>query len=130
VIRVQASEDRLLFPYAELPGTYRLKGMQPEKPARRSFSYSLDDESVNLDRVSTDQLNAILGANNFSIVSNREEIQSSLGEARFGRDLTPFLLVLMVAMIIAEQAMSYRFYSSNPLGRASSTLSRSSGTNS
>jgi hypothetical protein len=134
VIRVQASEDRLLFPYAELPGTYRLKGMQPEKPARRSFSYSLDDESVNLDRVSTDQLNAILGANNFSIVSNREEIQSSLGEARFGRDLTPFLLVLMVAMIIAEQAMSYRFYSSNPLskplGRASSSLSRSSGTNS
>ena len=126
VIRIQSSDNRLLFPYAELPGTYRLKGMQPEKPARRSFSYSLDDESINLDRVSSDQLNSILGADNFSLVANREEIQSSLGEARFGRDLTPFLLVLMVAMIIAEQAMSYRFYSSNPSGKSSGALSGSS----
>jgi hypothetical protein len=127
VIRIQTSEDRLLFPYAELPGSYRLKGVQPEKPARRSFSYSLDADSVNLDRVSTEQLNSILGANNFTVVSNREEIQSSLGEARFGRDLTPFLLVLMVAMIIAEQAMSYRFYSSTLSSRSSGLASGSSG---
>jgi hypothetical protein len=113
ITRIQASDGRILFPYAELPGTYRLKGMQPEKPSRRGFSYSLDQQSVNLDRIASDQLNSILGADNYSVVSDREKIQSSLGEARFGRDLTPFLLVLMVAMIIAEQAMSYRFYSTN-----------------
>jgi len=121
VERIQASEGRVLFPYAELPGTYRLKGTQPEKPSRRGFSYSIDEHAINLDRVSTDQLNSILGTNNYSIVSDREKLQSSLGEARFGRDLTPFLLALMVMMVIAEQAMSYRFYSSNPIGSKSSS---------
>jgi len=131
IIRVEASEGRVLFPYAELPGAYRLKSTQPEKPARRGFSYSMDEHSVNLDRISNDQLNSILGTDNYSIVSDRENLQSSLGEARYGRDLTPFLLALMVAMVIAEQAMSYRFYSSSPTEGKSrlSLFSRSAASN-
>jgi hypothetical protein len=111
VVRVQSQSNAILYPYANELGTYRMRSGQVEKPIRRGFSTHLDEWTVNLKRLEPDGLDSIFGKDQYFFVRDREALQSSLGQARFGRDLSPFLLCVLVLLAIAEQAMSYRFYS-------------------
>jgi hypothetical protein len=45
-------------------------------------------------------------------------VQTSIGEGRYGRDLAPFLLVVIAMMLMAEQTMASRFYASTVRSRA------------
>ncbi len=111
VVRVQAQGNHLHYAYAQQAGTYRLRSVQADRPALRGFSMQLDPRTVNLEHLDPSVLDRVLGKNQYFLVSDRESLQSSIGQARHGKDLAPFLLVVLFAIAIAEQAMSYRFYS-------------------
>lgn len=111
VVRVQAQANSFQYPYANELGTYRLKSGQADKAGVRGFSTHLDEQTINLKRVDMEWLDNVLGKDQYFFVRDRDALQSSLGQARFGRDLSPFLLCVLVLLAIAEQAMSYRFYS-------------------
>jgi hypothetical protein len=78
----------------------------------RGFSVNVDPKEIRLDRASVETLDAALGKDNIRIAKERNEIESSLGEGRSGRDLTPYFMVLLVMLFMAEQTMASRFYSS------------------
>ncbi len=64
-----------------------------------------------LERIDTAQLSERLGVDTFRVARSRDEIESSVGQARFGRELFPLLMLFVAALFLAEQAMSNRFYS-------------------
>ena len=73
----------------------------------------MNRQDVSLERVIPAMLDKALGKDSYRIAKERDEVQSSLGEGRYGRDLSPFLLMIFVMMIMAEQTMSSRFYASS-----------------
>ncbi len=111
VVRVQAQGNSLNYAYAQQIGTYRLRSVQADRPALRGFSVQLDPRTVDLEHVEPTVLDRVLGKDQYFLVSDRDRLQSSIGQARHGKDLAPFLFVVLFGVLIAEQAMSYRFYS-------------------
>ena len=111
--RVESSEESLVFSFTRHPGQYRLQGLRPQGPVIRGFSVNVNRQDVSLERVIPAMLDKALGNDSYRIAKERDEVQSSLGEGRYGRDLSPFLLMIFVMMIMAEQTMSSRFYASS-----------------
>jgi hypothetical protein len=44
------------------------------------------------------------------VARKQEEVESSVGQARFGRELYPLLMLFVAGIFLAEQVMSNRFY--------------------
>ncbi len=108
--RVELSDESLVYTFTRHAGQYRLKGLLPQGPVVRGFSVNVDRKDVSLERILPSVLDKAIGKDLYRIAKDRDEVQSSLGEGRYGRDLSPFLLMVFVMMIMAEQTMSIRFY--------------------
>ena len=108
--RVESSEESLVYTFTRHAGQYRLKGLLPQGPVVRGFSVNVDRKDVSMERILPSVLDKAIGKDLYRIAKDRDEVQSSLGEGRYGRDLSPFLLMVFVMMIMAEQTMSSRFY--------------------
>lgn len=117
-VRVESSDETLVYGFTRYPGQYRLRGLRPQGPVVRGFSVNLDRQEASLERIPLTTLDQALGKDLYRIAKERNEVQSSLGEGRYGRDLAPFLLLTFVMMIMAEQTMSSRFYASSKKGAA------------
>lgn len=101
----------LTFPFIHQPGIYRFLGLKDGKASVRGFAANLHRNDTPLDRIEPESLDAIIGKDKYAVAREKAEVTSSIGTARFGRDLYPFLMVVVVALVLAEQAMSSRFYS-------------------
>ena len=108
--RVESNQEVLIYPFTRFPGQYRLRGLKPQGPVIRGFSVNVNRQDVSLERIVPATLDSALGKDLYRIAKEKGDVQSSLGEGRYGRDLSPFLLVVLVMMIMAEQTMSSRFY--------------------
>lgn len=108
--RVESSNENLGFSFTRYPGQYRLRGSRPQGPVVRGFSVNVNRQEISLQRALPDSLDKALGKGQYRIAREKQDVQSSLGEGRFGRDLSPFLMLVFVLTIMAEQVMSSRFY--------------------
>ena len=106
---VEALEGRVNLGQFDQPGIYRMRG-QRTSPVSRSVSINAPAADTLLERLTLEQLNERLGADTYRLARNRDEIESSVGQARFGRELFPLLMVFVTGLFLAEQAMSNRFY--------------------
>lgn len=106
---VEALEGRINLGQFEQPGIYRLRG-QRTSPVARSISINAPAADTVLERLTPEQLNQRLGTDTYRLARSRDEIESSVGQARFGRELFPLLMVFVAGLFLAEQAMSNRFY--------------------
>ena len=106
---VQANEGLVILGQFDQPGIYRLRG-QRTQPVTRSISVNAPASDTVLERLTPEQLAERLGAGTFHIARSRDEIESSVGQARFGRELYPLLMLFVAGLFLAEQAMSNRFY--------------------
>jgi hypothetical protein len=111
-IRVDAEDDLITYGFTQQPGHYRLRGIRARGVLSRGFSVNVDRNEVSLEAVDRSVLEKSIGVDNLLIAKDKEHVQSSIGEGRYGRDLTPFLWVILAMMVMAEQTMSSRFYSS------------------
>ena len=118
MIRVEADEEALQYPYTQQPGQYRLRGVRARGPLVRGFSVNIDRDELSLKSVNRLELEAGIGREQLLIAKSKDEVQSSIGEGRYGRDLSPFLWVMLAMMVMAEQTMSSRFYGSRGKGKA------------
>jgi hypothetical protein len=106
---VEALQGRINLGQFDQPGIYRMRG-QRTSPVSRSISVNAPAADTSLERLTPEQLSERLGADTFRLARNRDEIESSVGQARFGRELFPLLMVFVAGLFLAEQAMSNRFY--------------------
>ncbi len=107
--RVQANEGMLLLGSLDQAGTYRLRALQGSN-VRRAASVNTPADDTKLVRMETAELDALLGQGHYKLAREKREIESSVGQARYGRELFPLLMVCVAGLFLAEQAMSNRFY--------------------
>ena len=89
-------------------GVYRLKGGDGQ--AATGFSANLPPEATNLRRLDPEQLDEALGSDRYTVSRGIEQLRRGVGQARVGRELYPFLVVLVVSLLLMEYLMSNRFY--------------------
>lgn len=106
---IEATDGVLVAGTFDHAGTFRLRSLVGQ-PVIRSFSLNTPAADTQLTRLQDSTITEQLGENNFSIARDREDIQSSVGQARFGRELYPLLMLFVAGLFLAEQAMSNRFY--------------------
>lgn len=107
--RVEAISGSLDVGTFEGVGIYRLRGLRGD-PITRGFSINAPAADTELIRIDPTALEELLGSENYRVASNRSEVESSVGQARFGRELYPMLMLLVAGLFLAEQAMSNLFY--------------------
>ncbi len=107
-----SSGDTLTYRFTNTPGVYRLRNAN-QMTRQRGFSVNLPAAATNLDRITSDRLDEILGAGNYRIARDRDGVNREVGEARRGRDFFPWLLALFVVLLGAESVMSNRFYANS-----------------
>ena len=117
-IRIEAEDDLISYGFTQQPGHYRLRGVRARGVMSRGFSVNVDRTEVSLEPVDRTLLEKAIGKENLLIAREKDQVQSSIGEGRYGRDLSPFLWVILAMMVMAEQTMSSRFYSSKQRGKA------------
>lgn len=104
-----SEEGQLAAGSFERAGTYRMRSLRGE-PVSRGFSINVAAADTLLERLPEEQLEGLLGTDTYTLAKNRDEIESSVGQARFGRELYPLLMIFVAGLFLAEQAMSNRFY--------------------
>jgi hypothetical protein len=108
-IALEASDGVLSVGTYSQPGVYRLRGTLGV-PVTRGFSVNIPADDTKITRIGRQQLDAILGANNYWIARSEDEVETSVGQARFGSELYPLLMLFVAGLFLAEQVMSNRFY--------------------
>lgn len=110
--RLESADGLLNLGSFESAGIYRMRGVRGD-PVARGFSINAPAADTQLQRLTNEQLNDALGPDNYHVARDRKEVQSSVGQARFGRELYPLMMVFVAGLFLAEQAMSNRFYKLN-----------------
>lgn len=113
--KVDVRSGSVLIPNLQLPGVYRLRGVL-DRPVVRGVSVNSSANVTDLRRISKSELEAVLGKENCRIARDISEVEQSVGEARYGRELFPFALLLVCALLFGEQWMANRFYQWNFTG--------------
>ena len=112
---VQARDDKVTISTTEAPGIYRLKG-EREGPVTRGFSVNLPASASRLERTTTQQLDALLGADRYQLAGDQEQLVREQGRQREGREFFPFLVALVAATLVLEQLLANRFYRDTDTG--------------
>jgi hypothetical protein len=107
--RVQAAGGLLLLGALDQAGTYHLRGLQGSTSSR-GVSVNTPASDTLLERLEPKDLDNLLGADNYRLAREHNQIESSVGQARYGRELFPLMMVCVAGLFLAEQAMSNRFY--------------------
>lgn len=103
--------DIVKYRFTELPGHYRLAGnLLGLGRVQRGFSVNFSPADTDLTRVEPAQLDELLGADNYQLARQREEIQRKQGAMREGQSFYPMLILMVVLILAVEHLMSNRFY--------------------
>lgn len=113
--KLDVRSGNVLIPNLQLPGVYRLRGVT-DRPVVRGVSVNSPANVSDLQRMEKSDLEVILGAENCRIARDLSDVEKSVGEARYGRELFPFVMLLVCALLFGEQWMANRFYQWNPGG--------------
>lgn len=98
----------------ETPGTYWLRGAG----TTTGFSVNLLPNQTDLTRIDPTKLQDWLGAEQYDLVRNRDELREAEGRGAPTRPLYGWILLLMAGAFVLEQVLSNRFYRS---GRTAAT---------
>jgi hypothetical protein len=108
--QVRVENHSILYGFTRYPGFYRLRSLSPNTTETRGFAVHLAPGATSLERIDSAQLNEILGEDSYVLANDRESLQHSIGNGRYGRDMAPFLMLLIAGLFFAEQAMAQNFY--------------------
>jgi hypothetical protein len=103
------ADGNLTIATTNSPGTYRLRTGRPHDPPL-GFSVNVPSQATDLRRIDAESLDTVLGKGHYTLARGTEELDSGIGRARVGRELYPFLMLVIVGVLIMEYLMSNRFY--------------------
>jgi len=110
---VRSERGTLIVATTNAPGVYRLKPATPSESAL-GFSANLQDNATDIKRMNTKLLDKILGEDRYTLARGTKELDRGIGRARVGRELFPFLMLVVVGLLALEHLLSNRFYTSRP----------------
>lgn len=110
LLRLEGSEPNLIQTGTRQAGTYRLRGPDGAAETTLGWSSHVAPESTLLQRTEASQWDAWFGPESYRLARDRESVDSSVGQARYGQQLFPYLWLLVLLLLVGEQAMASRFY--------------------
>lgn len=115
-------------PATSAAGNYRIRAGGTEGGVDRGFSANTPLAATDLTRLSSENLDALLGAGRYHLTHGREEIDRSVAVGRVGRELYPLLIVLVAIALGLEHLLANRFYrrADLPPGRKSVSVTTDS----
>jgi len=114
---IGASRSEIRYSFTQVPGQYRLKGLHEDRPVIRGFSVNVDDAATDLTRIQSQQLDEILGKDNYRLANDQDEFQRHQGTSRRGQEFYPMLLVVLGVLLAAESLLSNRFYGNTAVAK-------------
>lgn len=109
-VAADPQENQLVVSEPERPGNYRVQSGGGAAGVDRGFSVNLRPEQTRLDRVTSDDLDELLGRKQFRLARNRDEIDRDVSLGRVGQELFPYLMVLVGLILGVEHVVANRFY--------------------
>lgn len=106
-VRIDAGEG-VIVPGAPLvAGNYWLRGAGGQQ---YGYSANLHESATRVARIDADRLDAVLGAENYRLVRDRDDVQWAEGEASDSRPLYAGVMLVVAGLFLLEQILSNRFY--------------------
>jgi hypothetical protein len=102
------ADPKIVVGNLEEAGNYRV--VRVEDNIDRGFSVNISPTITELRRVSESELKALLGEAPFKLARNREEITRNYTIQRVGREMFPLMILIVVAVLVAEHVLANRFY--------------------
>ncbi|MDZ4818511.1 MAG: BatA domain-containing protein [Planctomycetota bacterium] len=93
-----------------LPGNYQLQAGGTDSGVSRGFTANIPASATELERVSKETLDQVLGEKKYRLARNQEEITRDVSLGRVGVELYPLLILLVALALGTEQFLSNRFY--------------------
>jgi hypothetical protein len=110
-VRLRAESNQLRYRFTNVPGHYRLRGIEDGRMLR-GFSVNLRADATQLERLEKAQLDQIMGTDRYRLARGQSEIEREQGVARIGQEFYPLLALVVAALLSLELLMANLFYSS------------------
>jgi hypothetical protein len=112
-ISVEQEQTDVVFPQAAAPGNYAVEDSDGQTVAR--FSVNMPREESSLERVPTEQIEALFGAGSVVPINHREDLKEKLfGHWRQPVELLPALLAALLLLLALENLLANKFYKRDP----------------
>jgi hypothetical protein len=121
---VDEKRDAIVVTSTDLPGNYLLRAGGSEDPNERGFSVNLPASTGELARATPAELKEVFGETPFKLARDRSQIDRSVSAGRAGHELFPYLMVLVIIALAAEQVISNRFYQDYDIARKKSRVAQ------
>lgn len=91
-------------------GNYSITASIPGGTLDTGFSVNAGPEESRLEQLTESQRDALLGEQNYAVARSLDELHEAMGDVRIGRELYPWLMLLVVVIFAAEHVLANRFY--------------------
>lgn len=105
-----AGRQSLLIAATQWPGHYRIRAGGERDGVSLGFSTNLPLAASRLERLSRDEVQALMGDLEFRLAASRDEIDRQVSRGRVGHELFPLLAAVLAVMLAAEHLLANRFY--------------------
>lgn len=111
-IREKVDPDRklVLINNPEELGHYELLAVTTPVKQVRAFSLNVSNRESDLEKLSTEELDALFGEERYQVASSTEELTRQIGLGRVGQEMFPLIMVLLLILFWGEHLVANRFY--------------------
>ena len=109
-ITIDPRETALRVPNANQPGQYRVDASQNDRTFAAGFSVNIPASESELEPIDAKEISTLFGKNPVTIVRDPAELQRVEGTARIGRELFPWIVLLVATALFGEAFLANRFY--------------------
>lgn len=109
-VTVEPRSQVLSLPAMSKPGHYHVDAKEGDRAFSTGFSVNERTEESELTPVSADQLRELIGEDRLVIAPNAEALERVVDEARVGRELFPWIMIVVLIIVCGEGYLANRFY--------------------
>ncbi len=107
---IDALQNAIVISALSWWGHWRVESGGEARRLDRGFSVNTAVEDSQLDRIKPEELEKVFGTSDFHLARSRDEIRRDIGVGRIGRELYPWVIVLVALALGLEHWISNRFY--------------------
>lgn len=109
-VNTNQADRSLTIASVEQPGHYRVSAGGAEGTVDLGFSVNLPAADTDLTRADPAALKSLFGDAQYRVARSRDQINRELSLGRVGRELFPYLALLVAIVLGVEQVIANRFY--------------------
>ncbi len=106
----RSAEGPWIINAADVTGQYGLVSTDESQPWQAGFSVNLPKGESDLTRLTTDQLDNLLGKSRYGLARDTEALVRSVQTGRLGVEVSPLILMILVIVFCGEHLVANRFY--------------------